>query len=193
VLDSTNHIKSWGTPRSHDEELEVEVADDHPFFTDDPFCYMVNDGVLEKCDDQTLKNAKKMKDMELNKACNEAILSGFTYEIDGVVYWFSYDIEAQINWREAYGFFEEGAIDYILWTARLGDSNGEYVRVEIDKKVMKKLYPAIVQHKVDSIARYRDVLLPMVDACTTVEEVNAISWDMTAVGEPIEAPEEPVV
>lgn len=172
--DSYDRITGWGTSPISDKCFEIEIEENHQFFTDNPFLYIYKDGVLTKSYDIELENAKKNKDIELNMACKKSILGGFKHVISGVEYHFSYDAEAQINFGDARTAFDSGLIDEVNWTVK---KDGEYTRIKINKEIMDELSIAILQHKNDNISKYRDVLLPMVEKAETVEEVESITWD----------------
>jgi hypothetical protein len=143
--------------------------------------------------EELLSMAKNLKDGELSRACSETILAGFDYAIDDVVYHFSFDTEAQLNFQGTERILEQGLIETISWTVT---REGQYERITINKTLMDELKIAILIHKDANIAKYRDVLMPMVNAATTVEEVKAIQWDdvppTPSVKTPQETPEEPV-
>ena len=123
---------------------------------------------------ERLKVAKEEKKNELNLECNRAILEGFSYTIEGEKYSFSFDTEAQFNFQGAERLLNQGLVEKITWTVK---QNGEYKRVDIDRDTMNQLTLVIFQHKANNISKYRDVLLPMVEEATTVEEVESITWD----------------
>jgi hypothetical protein len=158
-------------------EIEVEVAEDHPIFSV-PFAYFrYVDGQIIKDSDLELTRARQKKDRELNKACMDAILEGFTHEIDGVTYWFSYDTEAQGNFRDAKDMLGDGVVESFPWTVRVGGKYGPYARIPITLAQMKVLAIVIMQHKVNNIGKYRDTLLPIVNSATEVSEVEAVTWE----------------
>ncbi len=126
--------------------------------------------------DDILKDSKRLKDSELNLACNQSILAGFTHIINGKTYWFSYDMEAQGNFRDAKEILTDGVVKELPWTVRKGGVNGEYSRIPITLEIMNELSLVIMQHKTDKISRYRDILMPLVNGATTVEEVEAVKW-----------------
>lgn len=123
-----------------------------------------------------LNFAKQRKDAELNKACNEAILAGFTHVINGQTYWFSYDMEAQGNFRDGREILKDGIMTEVPWTVRLGGINGDYARIPITLEIMNELTLKIMEHKTGYISKYRDFLMPLVNGATTPEEVAEIVW-----------------
>jgi hypothetical protein len=141
--------------------------------------------------DDILQDAKRRKDSELNSMCQQTIMAGFDHTIEGVVYHFSLDIEAQLNFHGTERLFEKGEIQSIGWTVQ---RDGNYERIAIDKPLMDELSGIILLHKDANISKYRDVLMKLVEAATTVEEVEAIHWDMVpptpSVEQPKDEPEE---
>lgn len=133
--------------------------------------YKFEDGQLIKA--ENLDYYRKVKNEELNVACNNAISSGFDYEINGILYHFSFDIEAQLNYQGAERLLSEGTVNSIDFTVFHEDT---YARIAIGKDEMKALALAILKHKSDNISKYRDVLLPQVQNATTKEEIQNIKW-----------------
>jgi hypothetical protein len=169
-------IIGWGSTNGMEEEIEVEIDDNHPFLNDLPFNYKLINGQIIKDDDLSLRTEKQMKDIELNRACQEAILAGFTHIVNGVTYWFSYDYEAQGNFRDAREVLNDGIVDEIMWTVREDGQYGNYTRIPITLDIMHELTVVIMQHKTDKISKYRDFLMPLVKEATTIEELEAIKW-----------------
>lgn len=122
---------------------------------------------------ENLEYHRKLKDEELNAACAKSILSGFDQEINGVVYHFSFDTEAQLNFQGSERLLSSGMIESIDFTVF---RDGKYERIAIDKDAMNILTMAILRHKADNIAKYRDVLMPKVEAASTKEEIESIKW-----------------
>jgi len=120
-----------------------------------------------------LEEIKKAKLAELNEACGKAITGRFTAEVRGQTYEFSYDYEAQSNFKDAKIAFLEGQTTTVRWTAYLND---QIVRIDLDQEEFNQVYYASLAHKNVHIARFRDQLQPLVEAATTVEEVDAINW-----------------
>lgn len=126
--------------------------------------------------EQELATTKKAKNEELNNACNLAILEGFTHEINGQVYWFSYDNEAQGNFRDGRDILKDGILTEVPWTVRIGGINGEYTRIPVTLELMNELTLKIMEHKMSKIGKYRDFLMPLVSGATTPEEVAEVVW-----------------
>ena len=169
-------VEGWSISRTSDTDIEIEVDASHPFLNENPKLYVFQDGQLIKNDLFILQKAKQRKDAELNQACNTAILGGFNHTIDGVEYHFSYDYEAQGNFRDAKEVLKDGIIESINWTVQ---KDGQYMRIPINLATLQAIQFTILNHKDSNISKYRETLLPMVYAETTdtVEKVQAISWD----------------
>lgn len=155
-----NHFQGWGSRGFHE-----------PIYD-----FSLKDWVESKTGDELLTQAKKSKDNELNTDCSNAILEGFEHTINGMLYWFSYDSEAQGNFRDAKDVLRDGIVTEIMWTVREGGINGPYTRIPVNNTIMSDLTLVIMQHKNGKISRYRDELLPQVYNATTLAEVSAITW-----------------
>jgi len=177
TVDENNVISNgWSDIRTSDQEIEVQIDESDSFFSESPKLFIYQDGKIIKSDNLALKKAKYLKGQELNQACNNAILSGFDYNINGVSYHFSFDTEAQLNFQGANWMLENGKTTNIMWTVK-NNSTGVYERMTINLDLMRDLQVAIFNHKNDNISKYRDVLYPKLLAATTVEEINEITWD----------------
>lgn len=136
-----------------------------------------------KSDGDTLEEMKKKKSVELRDKCGEFILSGFDVESEGIVYHFSYDSEAQMNFQETYRLIEGDVINSVMWTSSI---NSGKVRIPLSKDTFYKVYFASVKHKLNAISKYRDVLLPMISNAKTVEDVESISWESSDIKKGVE-------
>jgi hypothetical protein len=178
LLNEEGVIDSFGSVPMSSNSIAIDVEPTHPIFNDNPRYYVLVGEDIIKSEELVLNRIKRAKDEELNNACNRAILAGFTHTIDNVTYWFSYDMEAQGNFRDAKEVLKDGIVTHINWTVREGNIDGNYTRVPIDLNIMNQLAVVILEHKEGNISRYRDTLLPLVTAATSVTEVKAIHWDM---------------
>jgi hypothetical protein len=170
-------INEWSSsPTGTVDEVEVEIEGNNPFLFSLPRLFKLTDGVVVSNDTNLLNIAKSKKDAELNDACNKSITDGFIQNIDGIDYWFSFDSEAQSNFQGSRPILNEGIVESINWTVRIGGKDGEYSRLPITKTIMDTLTLTILQHKDSNVSKYRDVLLPQVNSASTVDEVNAIIW-----------------
>jgi hypothetical protein len=174
VMGENNKVEGWGSTRGNDADVEFQIEEDSPFLNDLPFAYELKDGLLVKSDLILLETEKELKDYELNRECEKAILGGFKHTIDGVEYHFSYDMQAQTNFGDTRALMTEGLITEMPWTAK---RDGDYVRINITKDIMNGITLAIMNHKANHISKYRDSLLPLVEKAETIEEVRAITWD----------------
>lgn len=174
VNPETKRVEGWGSSPISPNSVMIEIDENHEFMRNS-FMFKYINGELVKDDSILLEMAKQRKDEELNRACQQSILNGFTHIIDGIKYHFSFDTEAQLNFQGAERLFTLGVIDEVRWTVHRED--GSYDRIIIDKKLMDELSAVILKHKNNNISKYRDVLLPMVEKAETIEEVESITWD----------------
>jgi YHS domain-containing protein len=128
--------------------------------------------------DVELSKAKQNKMDELDAACNKTILGRFAATVDGVVYYFSNDTEAQSNFKDTKLLFEDGTIDALLggvvrWTAY--DENGNVNRIQLNKDQFQNVFISRVKHQNDNVSKLRDDLEPKVDSAT-IEEISLIQW-----------------
>ena len=117
-----------------------------------------------------IEELKKEKTEEMSRICGEKIINGF--DVDGVHY--SYSQEKQINFQDTYQLFLNNMITEITWNAYI---DGEKTRVSLDKDTFQIVYLAGVKHKVDTMSRLNDVLIPMVNSADSKEVVARIYWD----------------
>jgi YHS domain-containing protein len=125
-----------------------------------------------------ISDVKENKLKELDQKCKEAILGRFSCDVDGVTYYFSGDTEAQANFADAKSSWMDGDLlpeDKVPWTAY--DTNGNVVRLQLNKAQFDPVNRARVQWKLDCIGKYRDTLIPRVAAAQTVEELQAVTWE----------------
>lgn len=108
-----------------------------------------------------------------SKKCQESILLGFECEVDGTVYHFAYDQEAQLNFQDTYLLFENNMVDTIMWSAQ---KDNEKVRLLLGKALFAKVYLTGVKHKNNCLSYYHDILLSLLKNATTIEETKAVSW-----------------
>lgn len=181
TVDTDGTLQGWGSNRGSENEIEVEVPDDHIIFHTNPKVLKYMNGTILKDEEIQLMRAKDRKDRELNAACNQAILDKFPSVIDGVTYYFSSDMEAQKNFDKAGRAFDKGWITLVPWTAYDGD--GSVVRLNLDVVNFDSVYRDQANHVQSKVSHYRDVLMPQVDAVTittTLEdaltELGSIVW-----------------
>lgn len=172
-VDENKRIDGWSSTPLSENSIEIEVEENHPVLMSYGKYYYI-DGELVENLSGLLEDMKVKKDSELNTACRNAILDGFIHRVNGVDYHFSFDTEAQLNFQGAERLLNGGMTQEILWTVR---KDGEYTRIPIDGKIINELVVAILKHKNDNVSKYRDILMPLVESATTIEEVNSISWD----------------
>lgn len=121
-----------------------------------------------------LSELKVSKKEELNQICGTQIINGFSAELNGEIYSFSYDVDNQQNFSDTMRLFENNMIDSIGWNAYAGK---EKVRIQLNKEEFTQIYLAGVKHKTNCLTRLNDVLYPLVDAAENKETVARIYWD----------------
>lgn len=174
LLNKDNVIEGWANTRGSEQEVEVEVHETHPLFYSNPRLFVYKDGQVLLSNDIVLQDAKTKKDAELNQACQDSILAGFSHVINDEEYWFSYDKEAQGNFTDAQTILSDGLMSEIMWTVK---KDGKYTRLAISKATMDELKIVILLHKTNNISRYRDELMPLVESALSIEEVQKITWE----------------
>lgn len=169
-----NQVIAWSSSPASEKDIEIQVADDHKVITN-PLNFVYENGQLIESSSYLLEGARNDKDSELNSACNQAILKGFDYTINGVSYHFSFDVEAQLNFQGVNALFQSGTITTIDWTVK-NNATGLYERIIIDKATMDNLSLLILQHKSNNVTKYRNDLYPKLMQASTLEEIEAIKW-----------------
>ncbi len=174
LVDTEGNIQGWGSTRSMDSEVEIEITDNHEFLYGNPRMYVYQNGEIIKNDSKIFQEIKDKKIEKLNRMCNETILGRFSFDINGESFLFSNDLEAQSNFDKCDRAFEKGFMTTIAWTAY--NSAGEVVRLDFTAENFPPLYMAHLNHIQGNISRFRDELMPLVEQATTVEEVENINW-----------------
>ncbi|UUZ80623.1 hypothetical protein LJK88_20550 [Paenibacillus sp. P26] len=155
------------------------TEDDWRDAVSNPGKYIIQDGAMVLAPPPTvaelLARAQEAKIAELNAACSAAINGRFTSKVDGVSYQFSFDAEAQSNFVKAGRAFDKGLMTSIRWTAY--DQAGAIVRIDLDAAAFDAVFKDSLEHLNTQLSKFRDTLRPQVMACTTVEEVQAITYD----------------
>lgn len=119
---------------------------------------------------EVIKLVKESKINDLKSECSQIIIDGFTLDNEH----YSYSQEKQINFQDTYQLFLNNMITEIVWNAYV---DGEKTRVVLDKDKFQRVYLAGVKHKVDTMSRLNDVLIPMVNNAESKEIVARIYWD----------------
>ena len=128
------------------------------------------DTTFLQAENEKIKTSMKVT---FSKKCQESILLGFECEVDGTVYHFAYDQEAQLNFQDTYLLFENNMVDTIMWSAQ---KDNEKVRLSLGKALFAKVYLTGVKHKNNCLSYYHDILLSLLKNATTIEETKAVSW-----------------
>ncbi|MEC4620945.1 hypothetical protein VST04_22895 [Bacillus paranthracis] len=134
----------------------------------------LNDWVEGADMEVVLKDIKTVKFNELNDACNKDISGYFDAPVGSETYTFSFDTEAQSNFIGSLALFNEGLMAEVEWTAWKGDTPH---RVTLSKEQFLNVALLAYKEKDAKISKLRNVLQPRIEACTTIAEVQAISWD----------------
>lgn len=169
-------LLSYGSTRSMDSDIEIEVVDNHEVLKN-PFAFKYIDNQLVKDNSLMLTKEKEKKIAEINEECDKSILSGFDYAIDGVEYHFSSSISAQMNFQGVDSLFKDNLVPNGLaeWTVT-DKSTGEIERILIDKDTFNQLKLKLFLHINSNISKFRNVLQPQIEAASTIEQVKEISW-----------------
>lgn len=123
-----------------------------------------------KTEEDILGELKNEKINDLKSECNQKIIYGFTLDNEH----YSYSQEKQINFQDTYQLFLNNMITEISWNAYV---DGEKTRVALDKDNFQRVYLAGVKHKVDTMSRLNDVLIPMINNAESKEVIARIYWD----------------
>lgn len=132
----------------------------------------------------SLADVKQAKKAQLNYLCNQTIVNGFDYTVNGVSYHFSCSINAQQNFTGTKLRMDNGKITQKTWTA-VDNTTGAISRVTLVATDINAISD-IVDNLVDSnVSRFRDTLEPQVDAIVLAnyateadanKAVDAINW-----------------
>ena len=123
-----------------------------------------------KTEEDVLEELKKAKSDEMSRECQKRIIEGFS--VDGEHY--SYNQDNQINFQDTYQLFLNNMITEIGWNVYV---NGEKTRKILNKEKFQKVYLAGVKHKVDTMNRLNDVLIPRINSAESKEVIARIYWD----------------
>lgn len=160
-----------------DSLIDVEVPDGfyHPKWDKDSLTWIEGKSQeeIDKITGNTIENKRKEKLDELRLACQDDIINGFDYEVNGILYHFSFDMEAQMNFSGANDFFKEGLITEIEWTVT---ENGEYKRILLNKEQFDSIKLNAFLEKNNKISRLRNELQPLVENEQSIEILDKIGW-----------------
>lgn len=159
-------------PAENQTVAKIDIGENHNLFEDFQDYKYINQELVYNSQ-KGLERAKNNKMEELQKKCQETIEAGFSYNYNDTEYWFSLDAEAQSNFISAYQIMRDGLITEVPWTVKV---NNEYSRLIINVEMMKDISNLILLHKTNNIAKFRDILSPIVESATTIEEVESITW-----------------
>ena len=135
-----------------------------------------NECWIEGADEVTLLDAAKVDKMnQLRSLCSQQILGYFSVPINGTIYLFSCDQEAQINFEKSDRALEKGRLTHVPWTCYT--TEGQVTRVVLDAVTFEQVYIAHLAHIQGSIVRLRDVYQPLVMSAESIAELGGITWD----------------
>lgn len=143
---------------------------DHPFFKQFD-CYRIVDGVLIRDESKILEFERKRKIHFLKEKCSKIITEGFEY----MGYKFGFTTSDQSNITSTMMAMQMGILNEIEWTVRTLE--GETARVILNADQFKEMCQIALKHKDDCIKYLRNDLEKRINECTTLEELNKISWE----------------
>jgi hypothetical protein len=122
-----------------------------------------------------LDDYKQKKIDEMDAACKQDIINGFDFTIDNIVYHFSFDQEAQLNFSGANALLSEGLITSVEWTVKL---NGVYERILLSKSQFDQIKLTAFAEKDRKVKKFRNEIVPAIldTLCDTREKVDLIVW-----------------
>jgi hypothetical protein len=121
-------------------------------------------------DEVKLANAKQAKNAELHVAFNDALNGGFLSSADGTERRYGFAPMDRENLSHAANVMALGVAQYPIPYA---DINGNVVN--LDEAQMKQLIIDAQAHNLAQVTKLRQ-LLAQLQAATTIEQVNAITW-----------------
>lgn len=178
-VNKDGEIGQWSTNKMSPSYIEVEIDDSHLFLknTGEIFRYVNGEILKTNRGIEQNKYLKEAKKELLGYECGVRIKEKFPCFVKMKTYLFSYDQEAQINLQDTMRLFDNNMIQDIMWTAEV---DGEKVRIRLNKEEFTLIYNESVKQKLDKISHFRDVLVPLIDAAETEEEINAVEWGAPA-------------
>lgn len=173
-IDDSKRVVNWANVNFSENNIELELPDDHAFFDKDvPFRLDESNNLLEDSR-YMVELYKKQKNSELNESCEETITGKFLSTVRGESYYFSNDVEAQMNFGKAERGFDKGRMTEVFWTAYKLDNQA--IRIAMNQDEFEIVYLEHLNHIDSNIAKYRDFLLPILLDSTSIEEINLIEW-----------------
>jgi hypothetical protein len=169
------------------EPVEIEINEDGTYIlpencTDKPlpqpnyypvYDHELGDWMETITEQELVARLSPSKIEELNAKCEETILGRFSVDLDGIIFEFSYDNQAQSRLNGTASLFSSDLITEIPWTAYLND---ERQRIVLYKESFNKVAVAALTHCNDNIVKFNELLVQANNAQTLVE-LNQIVWD----------------
>jgi len=150
-------------------EAQIEVKE----VTDEEFKNIL---IKSNTKELTLNEIKQNKINELSIACNNSIVNGFYSDADGAKKLYDFELENQVNivtkaYQVQLSQLAGQTLDNISYYTKGGECHdytpSQFLKLAQDGEVWKT----------SNIQKYKDVLKPKVSACTTADQVNAVTWD----------------
>lgn len=126
---------------------------------------------------ELLEQKKEDAQYEFKSKCESKIIEGFNQEIHEVLYHFSYDKEAQLNFNDTSRLMDKGLIDEIGWSVRT--TKDEIVRIILGREEFDLVFLAGVMHKNRCLDYYRNAIIPKIKDARTKNELELINWELT--------------
>lgn len=166
-------VEGWASTPFSDGCAEMHVEDEDLFNKEYRHFFMNNQGELEYDPKEKVRGIKREKAEDFDELCQEKILAGFTCEVQGVPYHFSFDREAQANMQSSEQLLREGIIDTVKWTVSF---EGEKKRIQLDRDELLLVQAAANAHREKLIDHYREKLLPALEKADSIDAVHAVKW-----------------
>lgn len=131
--------------------------------------YYKDTGGVKPTNELSLEMVKLLKIKELNDSCTSDILSGFEHLHHGNTYLMGFDEQDQSNLTQQMAIISIST-EPIVWKVK-----GELVFLQFTRDEFQQMGLVAKQHKESKMQRYY-LLCGQVQACTTKEEIEAISW-----------------
>jgi len=117
----------------------------------------------------SLSEAQQQKILELNTACNQDILNGFSSSCAGVEHQYKFDLEYQANMNQKATMFLLTNATETKWPTKdagvVIHGREQFIQLCVDAETIKE----------DKIYRYF-VMKAQVEACAEIEDVEAFVW-----------------
>lgn len=137
------------------------------------------DGIISEFDN--LEVAKQIKIQQLSDKCNEITTKEFYSDADGTNRNYGLDLENQIRIKSIADDIELSQLKGQTVHNIPYYAQGESPCREYTPEQFLKLASDAKSWVFKNVNKYKDKLKPMIEACKTVDEVNAITWDSVSI------------